>query len=143
MDEVVTRVAPTPWNKGKLIGQKAPFKLKEIWAIRVRLQIYARVRELALFDLGIDSKLRACDLVKLQVRDIAHGDRIAARAIVIQKKTSRPVQFEITEQTRSALAAWIKLSGLRSNDYLFPSRIRASPHLSTRPGHPPTGEIWP
>ena len=98
----------------------------------MRLQIYARTQELALFDLGIDSKLRACDLVKLQVRDIAHGDRIAARAIVIQKKTSRPVQFEITEQTRSALAAWIKLSGLRSDDYLFPSRIRASPHLSTR-----------
>ena len=131
MDGVVIRTS-NPWNKGKLVGQKAPFKLKEIWAIRVRLQIYARTRELALFDLGIDSKLRACDLVKLQVRDIAHGDRIAARAIVIQKKTSRPVQFEITEQTRSALAVWIKLSGLRSDDYLFPSRIRASPHLSTR-----------
>jgi integrase len=131
MDSVVIRTS-NPWNKGKLVGQKAPFKLKEIWAIRVRLQIYARTRELALFDLGIDSKLRACDLVKLQVRDIAHGDRTAARAIVIQKKTSRPVQFEITEQTRSALAAWIKLSGLRSDDYLFPSRIRASPHLSTR-----------
>ena len=124
--------SPNPWNKGKLIGQKAPFKLKEIWAIRVRLQIYHRNRELALFDLGIDSKLRACDLVKLQVRDISHGDRIAARAIVVQKKTSRPVQFEITETTRSALAAWIKVSGSRSDDYLFPSRIRASPHLSTR-----------
>ena len=131
MDGIVIRTS-NPWNKGKLVGQKAPFKLKEIWAIRVRLQIYARTRELALFDLGIDSKLRACDLVKLQVRDIAHGDRIAARAIVVQKKTSRPVQFEITEPTRSALAAWIKLSGLRSDDYLFPSRIRASPHLSTR-----------
>jgi integrase len=131
MDGVVIRTS-NPWNKGKLVGQKAPFKLKEIWAIRVRLQIYARTRELALFDLGIDSKLRACDLVKLQVRDIAHGDRIATRAIVVQKKTSRPVQFEITEPTRSALAAWIKLSSLRSDDYLFPSRIRASPHLSTR-----------
>ena len=85
MDGVVIRTS-NPWNKGKLVGQKAPFKLKEIWAIRVRLQIYARTRELALFDLGIDSKLRACDLVKLQVRDIAHGDRIAARAIVIQKR---------------------------------------------------------
>ena len=131
MDDVLIRTS-NPWNKGKLIGQKAPFKLKEIWAIRVRLQIYARTLELALFDLGIDSKLRACDLVKLQVRDIAHGDRIAARAIVVQKKTSRPVQFEITEPTRSALAAWIKLSGLCSDDYLFPSRIRTSPHLSTR-----------
>jgi integrase len=131
MDEVVTR-AVSPWNKGKLIGQKAPFKLKEIWAIRVRLQIYARKRELALFDLGIDSKLRACDLVKLTVRDISHGGRIATRAIVLQKKTSRPVQFEITEPTRSALDDWIKLCCLRSDDYLFPSRIHASPHLSTR-----------
>jgi integrase len=87
---------------------------------------------LALFDLGIDSKLRACDLVKLQVRDIAHGDRIAARAIVVQKKTSRPVQFEITEPTRSALAAWIKLSGLRSDDYLFPK-----PHPCFAPSQHP------
>jgi hypothetical protein len=85
MDGVVIRTS-NPWNKGKLIGQKAPLKLKEIWAIRVRLQIYDRTRELALFELGIDSKLRACDLVKLQVRDIAHGDRIAARAIVVPKR---------------------------------------------------------
>jgi integrase len=114
------------------MGQKAPFKLREIWAIRVRLQIYRRARELALFDLGIDSKLRACDLVKLKVRDVCHGDRVAARTIVVQQKTSRPVQFEITEPTRTALAAWIKSSGLRSDDYLFPSRIHESPHLSTR-----------
>jgi len=72
-----------PWNKGKLVGQKAPFKLKEIWAIRVRLQMQRRLRELALFDLGIDSKLRACDLVKLRVRDVCHGDRVAARTIVL------------------------------------------------------------
>ena len=72
-----------PCNKGKLVGQKAPFKLKEIWAIRVRLQVEHRVRELAMFDLGLDSKLRACDLVKLKVRDICHGDRIAARAIIM------------------------------------------------------------
>jgi hypothetical protein len=88
MDSVVIRTS-NPWNKGKLVGQKAPFKLKEIWAIRVRLQIYARTRELALFDLGIDSKLRACDLVKLQVRDIAHGDRIAAR-IGFGRSPARP-----------------------------------------------------
>ena len=117
MDDVVNRTSG-PWNKGKLIGQKAPFKLKEIWAIRVRLQIYRRQRELALFNLGIDSKLRACDLVKIKVRDISHGDRIAARAMVVQKKTSRPVQFEITEPTRSALAARIKFSELSSDDYL-------------------------
>jgi len=88
-----------PWNKGKLAGQKAPFKLKVSWAIRIRLQMQGRLRELALFDLGIDSKLRACDLVKLRVRDVCHGDRVAARAIVLQQKTQRPVQFEITPLT--------------------------------------------
>jgi integrase len=109
-----------PWNKGKLIGQKAPFKLKEIWAIRVRLQMQARSRELALFDLGIDSKLRGCDLVQLRVRDVCHGDRVAARAIVLQQKTQRPVQFEITPATRDALEARIKQAGLRSDDFVFP-----------------------
>ena len=132
MDEFRIRVVPTPWNKGKLVGQKAPLKLKEIWAIRVRLQVYHRARELALFDLGIDSKLRACDLLKLKVRDVFHGDRIAARAIVMQQKTSRPVQFEITESTRTALTDWIRLSGLASENFLFPSRVHASPHLSIR-----------
>ena len=121
-----------PWNKGKLVGQKAPLKLKDIWAIRVRLQISARARELALFDLAIDSKLRACDLVKLRVRDVSHGERIAARAIVMQQKTQRPVQFEITEQTRDALTAWIRHASLKSEDFLFPSRVHGSPHLSTR-----------
>ena len=121
-----------PWNKGKLIGQKAPLKLKEIWAIRVRLELSQRTRDLALFNLAIDSKLRACDLVKLKVRDISHGDRIASRAIVMQQKTSRPVQFEITEQTRKTVAEWIKASELKSDSFLFPSRIHESPHLSTR-----------
>ena len=121
-----------PWNKGKLIGQKAPLKLKDIWAIRVRLQLGDRVRELALFNLAIDSKLRSCDLVKLRVRDVCHGERIAARTIVMQQKTQRPVQFEITEQTREALLAWIRRAKRRSEDYLFPSRLQESPHLSTR-----------
>ena len=129
MDEAIVRAHPEPWNKGKLVGQKAPFKLKEIWAIRVRLQLFGRTRELALFDLGIDSKLRACDLVSLRVRDICDGDRVAARAIVMQQKTSRPMQFEITEATQEAVAAWIKEAGLRSEDYLFPSRLHESPHL--------------
>ncbi len=132
MDELRIRVVPTPWNKGKLVGQKAPLKPKEIWAIRVRLQVYHRTRELALFDLGIDSKLRACDLLKLKVRDVCHGERIAVRAIVVQQKTSRPVQFEITESTRTALTDWIRLSGLASENFLVPSRVRASPHLSVR-----------
>ena len=121
-----------PWNKGKLVGQKSPLKLKEIWAVRVRLQVFCRTRELALFDLGIDSKLRACDLLKLKVRDVCHGERVAARAIVVQQKTARPVQFEITESTRTALADWIAQSSLAPDDFLFPSRVHASPHLSTR-----------
>ena len=120
------------WNKGKLVGQKAPFKLKEIWAIRVRLEMQGRLRELAMFDLGIDSKLRACDLVSLRVRDVCHGDRVAGRAIVLQQKTQRPVQFEITPPTREALEAWIRLDGLKSDSFLFPSRVHASPHLGTR-----------
>jgi integrase len=132
MYELRIRVVPTTWNKGKLGGQKAPLKLKEIWAVRVRLQVYRRTRELALFDLGIDSKLRACDLLKLKVRDVCHGERIAVRAIVMQQKTSRPVQFEITESTRTALTDWIRLSGLASENFHFPSRVRASPHLSVR-----------
>ena len=121
-----------PWNKGKLIGQKAPFKLKDIWALRVLLQQEHRSRELALLNLGIDSKLRACDLVSLRVRDITHGGHVASRAIVQQKKTGRPVQFEITAPARDAVEAWIHEANLRSEDYLFPSRIHGSPHICTR-----------
>jgi integrase len=132
MDEFGIRVVRRPWSKGKLVGQKAPLKLKEIWAIRVRLQISCRTRELALFDLGIDSKLRARDLLKLRVRDICQRERVAARTIVVQQKTSKPVQFEITQSTRTALADWIRLSGLAPDDFLFPSRVHVSPHLSTR-----------
>jgi integrase len=129
--ESFAATARQPWNKGKIVGQKAPFKLKEVWAIRIRLQRARRERELALFDLGIDSKLRACDLVQLRVRDICHDDRIATRAIVMQQKTQRPVQFEITQQTREAVSAWIRTAGLHSDDFLFPSPRRPG-HLSTR-----------
>jgi integrase len=121
-----------PWNKGKIVGQKAPLKLKDIWAIRIRFQLGHRTRELALFDLGLDSKLRACDLVRLRVRDICHGDRVSPRAIVVQQKTSRPVQFEITPPTRDAVTAWIKEAKLVNDDFLFPSRVHESPHLGTR-----------
>lgn len=104
--ETVHECSPTvPWNKGKIVGQKAPLKLKDIWAIRVRLQLNHRTRELALFDLGLDSKLRGCDLVNLRVKDVCHGDRVSTRAIVMQKKTSLPVQFEITSPTRDAVDA--------------------------------------
>jgi site-specific recombinase XerC len=101
----------TPWNKGKLIGQKSPLKLKEIWAIRIRLQLDNRRRDLALFNLAIDSKLRACDLVKIRVRDVTHGGKVSTRAIVMQQKTNMAVQFEITEQTRTAISRWIDFAG--------------------------------
>ncbi len=133
MDQLIgIRVKRDPWNKGKLVGQKAPLRLRDIWAIRIRLQLGERARELALFNLAVDSKLRSCDLVKLRVRDVMHGGRVAARAIVMQQKTQRPVQFEITEQTRAALLAWIQHQGLKGEDFLFPSRLRDSLHLSTR-----------
>ena len=122
----------TPWNKGKLIGQKPPLKLREIWAIRIRLQLEKETRELAMFNLAIDSKLRSCDLVKLTVRDVYHGNGIAPRAMVLQQKTQQPVQFEITEQTRDALKNWISHNHFRPDDYLFPSRINSSKHISTR-----------
>ncbi len=105
---------------------------KEIWAIGIRLQIEHRTCEPALFDLGIDRKLRACDLVKLRVRDACHGDQVARRAIVLQQKTQRPVQFEIAPPPREAVEAWTKQAGLKSDDYLFPSRIYNSPHPGTR-----------
>jgi integrase len=119
-------------NKGKLIGQKPTLTLKEIWAIRVRLQVSNRTRDLALFNLAIDSKSRACDFVSLHVRDVAHGNRIAARTIVMQRKTRRPVQFEIAEQTRDSVSTWITKAQLKLDQYLFPSRVGKSPHLSTR-----------
>lgn len=122
----------TVWNKGKLVGQKPPLKLKEVWSIRTRLQLADRIRDLALLNLDIDSKLRACDLVGLRVGDISHGSHIAPRTTVLQKKTQRPVQFEITEQTRRTLSSWIEQAGLRANDHLFPSRVRSSSHISTR-----------
>ena len=132
MERTCKRSPHEPWNKGKLVGQKTPFKLSDVWAIRVRLQPQHRVRELALFNLGLDSKLRACDLVRLRVRDICQGDQVAPRATIMQQKTSKPVQFEITAPTRTVLSNWIKQMKLRSEDHLFPSRIHESPHLGTR-----------
>lgn len=121
-----------PWNKGKLIGQKPPLKLKDIWAIRIHLQLGKHIRDLAMFNLAIDSKLRGCDLVNLRVRDVTHGNQMLTRAIVIQRKTQKPVQFELTEDTRNSLAAWIAKANLKSEQYLFQSRLQNSPHVSTR-----------
>lgn len=132
MDTTTTTNHREPWNKGKLVGQKAPLRPKDIWAIRVRLQMQHRIRELALFNLGFDSKLRGCDLVALRVRDISHGDRVSSRAMVMQRKTQRPVQFEITQPTRDSAEAWIRQAKLKSEDFLFPSRVHDSPHIGTR-----------
>ena len=106
------RTKHLPWNKGKLVGQKAPLRLSEIWSIRIRLEIERKTRDLAFFNLAIDSKLRGCDLVSLRVRDISTGGVIARRAVVLQRKTGRPVQFEISDLTRAALADWIRVRAL-------------------------------
>ncbi len=129
-DQAVVRTRP--WNKGKLVGPKPPFKLREIWVIRIRLQIAGRIRDLALFNLAIDSKLRGCDLVNLRKGDVAHGSRVIARAAVVQRKTDLPIRFELTEQTRDAVQAWIAAANLQSEQFLFRSRLSTSPHLSTR-----------
>ncbi len=121
-----------PWNKGKLVGQKLPLKLQEIWAIRIRLQLAHRRRDLALFNLAIDSKLRACDLLCLRVSDVMVGGRIGSRAMIMQRKTQRRVQFEITARTREAVTDWIQTAELSASSYLFPSQLHSSMHLSTR-----------
>lgn len=120
------------WNKGKIVGQKLPLKLKEIWAIRVRLELSNKLRDLALFNLALDSKLRACDLVKIKVRDISQNGQILKRATVMQQKTGRPVQFELTKQTRESLQSWMFKSRLDYDDFLFPSRVKDYGHISTR-----------
>lgn len=121
-----TRNGPTgarvPWNKGKLTEHKPPLKLPEIWAIRTRLQMSSNIREQAMFNLAIDSKLRASDLTRLLVREVCQGSHAGSRAMVMQQKTQRPVQFEITEQTRQSIEAWIKARKLKPADYL---RVRA------------------
>lgn len=122
----------TPRHKGRLLGQKPPLRPKEVWAIRIRLQIQGKRRDLALFNLAIDSKLRSCDLVALRVSDVLTGDSVRERAVIVQQKTGRPVQFELTEQTREAVTAWLQQQPLNADGYLFPSRFHDRPHLSTR-----------
>ena len=125
-------VIPRAPTKQRLIGQKPPLKPREVWSIRIRLQISGQKRDLALFNLAIDSKLRSCDLVTLRVADVSQAGAVKERAMVIQQKTGRPVQFELTEQTREAVGSWIDERNLRDTSFLFPSRVHDSPHLSTR-----------
>jgi integrase len=128
----VGRDHPRPWNKGLLVGQKKPLQPKHVWSIRVRLEIARMWRDLVLFNLAIDSKLRACDLVKLRIDDVCSGAMVRDRATVVQKKTGRPVQFEITEQTRASLEVWLRMLRTTGSRYLFPSRLHTRAHLSTR-----------
>jgi integrase len=116
----------------KLTSQKPALKMKEVWAIRIRLQLARKTRELALFNMAIDSKLRGCDLVRLRVEDVAAAGEVKTRAVIVQKKTGRPVQFEITEQTRVSVRALIQKHALSGPDFLFPSRLASSARLSTR-----------
>ncbi|MGD8570513.1 MAG: tyrosine-type recombinase/integrase [Gammaproteobacteria bacterium] len=121
----------SPWNKGTVIGQKPPLKLNEVYAIRIRLQLAQKNRDLALFNIAIDSKLRGCDIVKLKASDVVRGGHVLSRAMIVQQKTGLPVQFELTEQTRNAIGAWIEQANLHHNDFLFPSRNTRSPHITT------------
>jgi len=120
-----------PWNRGQLIGQKRPLRPKDVWSIRARLEIDERARDPALFNLAIDSKLRASDLVSLKIEDVQIGGRIRERATIVQQKTGRPVQFELTDSTRKALQPWLAHRGSMTG-YLFPGQKQKQSHLSTR-----------
>jgi integrase len=127
-----TRPTRPPWNKGRLIGQKRPLLPRQVWAIRARLELADNLRDLALFNLAIDSKLRGCDLVRLKVVDLVAGGNVRDRVSVIQSKTGRPVQFEVSENTRRSVLAWVTSAPMLGQVYLFPSRFHSSPHISTR-----------
>jgi integrase len=120
------------WNKGRIVGQKRPLLPRHVWAIRVRLEIAGKTRDLALFNLAIDSKLRGCDLVRLKVVDVLAAGQIKERSSIIQRKTQRPVRFEITKVTRDALAAWLGEPRMVDSEYLWPGRFRDRPHIFTR-----------
>ncbi len=121
-----------PWNKGKLTGQKPPLQLKHVWAIRTTLQLDERIRDLALFNLAIDSKLRGCDVVSLRVEDVAPHGYAIDRATVRQKKTGRPVKFEISEQTRQAIDDYLETKNKVPSDFLFTGRRGNDRSLTTR-----------
>ena len=121
-----------PWNKGRLVGQKRPLLPKQVWAIRARLELALNLRDLALFNLAIDSKLRGCDLVRLQVTDLVSNGKVRERVSVIQSKTKRPVQFEVSENTRDSFWNWVCSPEMLGRYFLFPSRFHDRPHVSTR-----------
>lgn len=121
-----------PWNEGRLIGAKRALKQQQVWAIRFWLDQHRRLRDRALFDLAIDSKLRGCDVVRIRIGDVVSGGRIRDRAVIVQQKTRCPVQFELMETARKTLRAWLERRGGTLNDFVFPSRNDYMAHMSTR-----------
>jgi integrase len=121
-----------PWNEGRKLGAKRALKPQQVWAIRFWLDRERRVRDRAMFDLAIDSKLRGCDIVRIRVGDLVSGGRVRSRAVVIQRKTGRPVQFELLEPARASILAWLVCRGGTLDDFAFPSRIDHAAHISTR-----------
>lgn len=126
------RLPRKPWNAGRMIGAKAPLKPKHIGAIRHHLKTLGAVRDLAMFNIALDAKLRGCDLVRLRLADVIQAGVVRQRSTIIQQKTGRPVPFEITEPAREALKHWLDRRGARGDDWLFPSRTRPGAHIGTR-----------
>ena len=122
----------SPCNKGKLIGAKPPLRTKHVWLIRTKLQVEGRIRDLAMFNLAIDSKLRGCDVVSLKVEDVAPHGLAVDRATVRQKKTGHPVRFELTEQTRESVDDYIKVAGKKPGEFLFVSRRNGERCMTAR-----------
>ncbi|MEM7529516.1 MAG: tyrosine-type recombinase/integrase [Pseudomonadota bacterium] len=120
------------WNKGRIVGQKRPLLPKHVWAIRVRLEIAENIRDLALFNTAIDSKLRGCDLVRLKVADVYAAGQVKERTSVLQSKTQKPVRFELTEGTRKSLKHWLAHPMMIGQEHLWPGRFHEPLHISTR-----------
>ena len=121
-----------PWNEGRLLGAKRALKQQQVWAIRFWLDQHRRLRDRALFDFAIDSKLRGCDVVRIRIGDIVSGARVRDRAVIVQQKTNRPVQFELLATARATMRTWLERRGGTLNDYVFPSRNDYMAHMSTR-----------
>jgi integrase len=131
-NQIPTALTRRPWNKGKLIGPKPPLRPRHVWSIRTKLQIDGRTRDLAMFNLAIDSKLRGCDVVALKVEDVAPSGYAVDRATVRQKKTGRSVRFELTEQTRQAIDDYVRADGKKPGQFLFAGRCGPDRCLTTR-----------
>jgi integrase len=121
-----------PWNKGRVTGAKPPLRPNHVWSIRTKLQLEGRTRDLAMFNLAIDSKLRGCDVVALKVEDVAPNGYSTDRATVRQKKTGRPVRFELTEQTRQAVDDYIRTASKKPGEFLFTARRGQERGMTTR-----------